>query len=152
MFGCVAELSSESWIKPQQSVNVLSHNNCCFCFQTSQEGPGYRKWHGLYPEFNGRHQCAMLQATGGRLHLWPQDSGAETLPGGRLAAPQSNTAWGLNFNHPFVYSLTEMEFACRGRLDWFVCMCICSPAAPPRGWERTAMPPPLLSPPQQVSP
>lgn len=41
----------------------------------------------------------------------------------------------------------------------FKCVCLgfisdfnrsCCPSAPPRGWERNAMPPPLLSPPQQV--
>lgn len=33
---------------------------------------------------------------------------------------------------------------------WSISNVFYSPSAPPRGWERNAIPPPLLSPPQQV--
>lgn len=91
----------------------MLHQNHAFHFQTSQKGTGYRKWHRLYPEFHGRHQCKMLQATGGGLDLWPQEPGAETLPGQTVTAAPICTTWGWRFIHScfIFYCLMQKEIS-----------------------------------------
>lgn len=89
--------------------------NISFCvslFQDSQKGPGTRQRHRLYPEFNGRHQCEILPATGGGQHLRPQEPGSETVPGWTLAAPQAYTACVCAVICSFIYPFSPKICIC----------------------------------------